>query len=614
MKISTRLLANSALPLVLGAVVTILLGINFYQLRALQQTDRLSREIVQSAADLSLLTREIALPPHRQRAARQWRIRYQTIVVQLARLEFESSPARNALERLRDRMAELPSLFESLLRATEVVAPVKDNEKKDRLIGEILLRNRNILTDAQQLGSFSIQHVESAFLSFFIAVLSLIAVATLLLGGLAYRSNHKIIDAIARLRRGTETVAAGRLDHHIDLATDDELGDLACAFDLMTERLRATMASRAELDQEMERRERIEAKLRESEALFRGYFERGLIGMAVTSPEKGWIEVNEQLCQMLGYPPVELKTLTWADLTHPDDLAPDVAHFTQLLAGEIDGYFLDKRFIRKDGRIVHTTLSVSAARNPDGSLHHVIASLLDISERKQAEAELERSNQELQQFAYVASHDLQEPLRMVTSYLQLLQRRYQGRLDADADEFIGYAVDGAQRMKTLILDLLTYSRVGSRSQPFVPVAMEAVLADTLNNLQEAVRESGGQVHHDPLPEVRADAGQMRQLLQNLIGNALKFHGETPPQVHVSAAPDPDGWRFAVRDNGIGIDPRFFERIFVVFQRLHTRDEYSGTGIGLAVCKKIVERHGGRIWVESAPNQGAAFCFTLPAAG
>ena len=232
----------------------------------------------------------------------------------------------------------------------------------------------------------------------------------------------------------------------------------------------------------------------------------------------------------------------------------------------------------------------------------------------QRNEQLVRSNAELEQFASVASHDLQEPLRMVASYTQLLAKRYAGRLDGDADEFIGYAVEGATRMQALINDLLAYSRVETKGKPPAPTDCEALLASTLLNLKVAIEERGAVITHERLPTVMADRVQLGQLFQNLIGNAMKFCKGRAPAIHLRAAPEDGMWRFAVQDNGIGIDPQHRERIFVIFQRLHTHEEYPGTGIGLAICKKIVERHGGRIWVESAVGQGSAFSFTLPRAG
>jgi PAS domain S-box-containing protein len=243
----------------------------------------------------------------------------------------------------------------------------------------------------------------------------------------------------------------------------------------------------------------------------------------------------------------------------------------------------------------------------------------DITERKRAQGvlraaydELARSNAELQQFAYVASHDLQEPLRMIGSYTQLLERRYGDRLDSDAREFMGFIVDGATRMKQLIEDLLAYSRVGTRGKELRPVQAQAALERALVNLRASIESSGAQITHDALPEVTADDTQLTQLFQNLIGNAIKFRKKDEPlRVHVGVRDEGEHWRFTVTDNGIGIEPQYFERIFMVFQRLHTRDEYPGTGIGLAICKKVVDRHRGRIWVESAYGEGSSFIFTLP---
>lgn len=228
-------------------------------------------------------------------------------------------------------------------------------------------------------------------------------------------------------------------------------------------------------------------------------------------------------------------------------------------------------------------------------------------------AELTRSNAELDQFASVVSHDLQEPLRMITAYMNLLQTQYGGKLDKDADEFIGYAVDGTKRMQGLINDLLTYSRVGTRGKEFAPTDCNEVLARALLNLIAAIQESGARITHDHLPIVLGDEFQLGQLFQNLIDNAIKYHGATPAEIHVGCERDGEMWRFAVKDNGIGIDPEYAERIFVIFQRLHTRQEYPGTGVGLAICKKIVERHSGKIWLVSEPGKGSTFYFTLPIA-
>jgi PAS domain S-box-containing protein len=266
--------------------------------------------------------------------------------------------------------------------------------------------------------------------------------------------------------------------------------------------------------------------------------------------------------------------------------------------------------VRKDGVEFAVEIGLNPIETDEGVF--VLASVVDISARKRAEEELHRSNAELERFAYVASHDLQEPLRMVGNYVQLLGKRYKGKLDADADEFIGFALDGALRMQRLIEDLLAYARVSSRGAELAPTDANAALGHALASLKLATEEAQATVTHDPLPVVPADQSQLEHVFLNLIGNALKFHGSAHPVIHVTAARQDSEWLFSVRDNGIGIEPQYFDRIFVIFQRLHGREAYPGTGIGLAITKRIIERHRGRIWLESKPGTGSTFFFTLPA--
>ena len=222
-----------------------------------------------------------------------------------------------------------------------------------------------------------------------------------------------------------------------------------------------------------------------------------------------------------------------------------------------------------------------------------------------------RSNRELEQFAYVASHDLQEPLRMVVSYLQLLERRYQDELDDQAHEYIEFAVEGGTRMGTLINDLLALSRIGPVGSIEEGVSIESILKEVLSNLDSEITKTRADITHDPLPKISADRDLLVQLFQCLIGNAIRFRSKEPPSIHISVVEGDRGWQFSLQDNGIGIEPEYHEQIFVMFKRLHGRSRYHGNGIGLAICKKIIESHKGQIWVESAPGEGSVFFFTIP---
>ena len=273
---------------------------------------------------------------------------------------------------------------------------------------------------------------------------------------------------------------------------------------------------------------------------------------------------------------------------------------------------------RMDGKRGTIMISSAPIKNDAGVITGSVTVAMDITAQKATEKELAekaeglaRSNRELQQFAYVASHDLKEPLRMVTTYVQMLDRRYSDRLDDEAKEFIGFAVEGSKRMYALVEDLLTYSRVETSVQPFSMVDMDLVVVTALKDLREAVETSGAKVTADALPQVHADPQQMVQLTENLIGNAIKFRGDEPPAVHVSASLNGNEWIFSVTDNGIGIGKEYSDKVFQMFQRLHPREKFPGTGIGLAICKKVVERHGGKIWFESVPEGGTTFYFTLP---
>jgi PAS domain S-box-containing protein len=357
----------------------------------------------------------------------------------------------------------------------------------------------------------------------------------------------------------------------------------------------------------------------DAEAKYRGLLEAAPDAMVVVNQAGEIVLLNVQAEKQFGYSRDELlgqKVKNIIPEGFAERLIADALRSAEDARAQKIGTGIELSGRRKDGSAFPIEIMLSPLESPEGFL--VTAAIRDISVRKQSEAhlllkmdELNRSNEELRQFAYIASHDLQEPLRMVASYTQLLSRRYKGKLDADADEFIAYAVDGANRMQRLIQDLLTYSRVGTKGINLADISSEKALQHALANLHGAIGDSAAVVTHDPLPDVMADEGQLTQLFQNLVGNGIKYHSTELPRVHISAARQGGRkWLFSVKDNGLGIDKQYFERIFGMFQRLHKREEFAGTGIGLAICKKIVERHGGHISVESQPGQGSTFRFAL----
>lgn len=368
-------------------------------------------------------------------------------------------------------------------------------------------------------------------------------------------------------------------------------------------------------------RKTAEQNLMQMEAKYRGLLEAAPDAMVVVDEAGDIVLVNIQTEKQFGYRRDELlgEKVTriiphgFAARLISDAQRSDVDALAQQI-----GTGLELSAQRKDGSTFPIEIMLSPLTSPEEML--VTAAIRDISARKHAEvllqlkiAELSRSNEELAHFADIASHDLQEPLRMVSSYTQLLARRYKGRLDDDADEFIGFAVDGATRMQRLIQDLLIYSRVGTKGKELLDTSSERAMQLAVRNLGGVIADSGALITNDPLPDVRADDIQLIQLFQNLIANAIKYQSPGVPTVHVSAIKDPkDLWTFSVKDNGLGIEPQYFDRIFGMFQRLHKREEYSGTGIGLAICKKIVERHGGVMSVESQLGQGSTFRFGLVA--
>jgi PAS domain S-box-containing protein len=377
------------------------------------------------------------------------------------------------------------------------------------------------------------------------------------------------------------------------------------------------------------REKRAADALRASEQHFRAYFERSMVGMAATSPEKGWLEVNDVLCNMLGYSRAELTRMTWSELTHPEDLAADLAQFNRLLAGEIDGYTMDKRFIRRNGEPVPTHLAVRAVRRSDGSVDYLVALVQDISERKRAEeavralndelehrvdqrtAELARANKALESFAYSVSHDLRSPLRAMIGFGAIVLEANADRLDAESVGYLKRIQAGAKRMEGLIDDLLSLSRVSRHEMQRTEFDLSRLAQKVVDALAQAEPARSVAVTIAPGMLASGDASLVGIALENLIGNAWKFTSRTDgARIEIGAVQADGKTAYFVRDNGAGFDMQYAHKLFDAFERLHPQDTFQGTGIGLSIVQRAVTRHGGRVWAEGEEGHGATFYFTL----
>ncbi len=438
-------------------------------------------------------------------------------------------------------------------------------------------------------------------------------VALMIVVVVAWRLSHSITNPLKNLIRSTEVIGGGNLDHKVEVHANDEIGALSHAFNGMTERLKSVTASRAQLRQEIEARRLAEAhETRLGRIIDNTTNEIYLFD----SESLLFSEANAGALANIGYSQDELRLLTPVDLKPAFTIKTFRTEIEPLLQYKKKYIEFDTYHRRKDGTTYPVLVRLELFTEETPAVF--VAIILDTTTHKAAEEKLRKasqklldSNKELQNFAYVVSHDLQEPLRMVSSYMSLLERRYADQLDDDANEFIEYAVDGAARMSGLIDGLLQYSRVQTQGESFQSVAMEDIFQSVLKDLKLSIAENEAIITHDSLPVLHADKSQLGRVLQNLISNSLKFRKETVPTIHVGVEKRDKEFVFSIRDNGIGIEEQYYQRIFVIFQRLHTREEYPGSGIGLALCRRIVERHGGTIWVESTPGAGAIFFFSLP---
>ena len=484
----------------------------------------------------------------------------------------------------------------------EIIQP-DDNFYGSKFDNDQLIIRKSILIDNENIGTLYIlsntQEIKNRLIQYLYIVVFLIFLLILLALLISSKLQQLISKPILELSKLAKNISKGDFSQKAYIKSKDELGALAETFNNMTTDLQI---SRNNLQSAKDYMDNII---------------KSLIDTLIVTDSDGTIKmINNSALELLGYKRYEIIGENINIIFPEKDLSED----ENLIDSYIRKEYVSKAEVRyktKNGEIIPVSISSSVIKDTNNEIDGIVFVAQDISDYKRAEQlarsseALERSNKELEQFAYVASHDLQEPLRMITSYVQLLQRRYGENLDSNANEYIEYAVDGAERMKKLIQDLLAFSRVGTSGEEFTTTSTQTILDEVLTNLEVSIKENHVEITSDPLPELVIDRTQITQLFQNLISNAIKYRGENTPKIHIEVQDKYTEWLFSFKDNGIGIDPKYADQIFAIFQRLHGRGEYSGTGIGLSIAKRIVERHGGQIWVESEPGNGSSFMFTIP---
>ncbi|MEY4749608.1 MAG: hypothetical protein RIQ60_1822 [Pseudomonadota bacterium] len=585
MKLRSLLLWTFGLALVVVAATAVWLAkIDADNLRN-SELEQASQDVARTLAALQSLTLEFTQFKG-PRVVRQWTLRSQELLQTLdhARSLDDASPH---LQTMVNEAQALNELFAELNR----VVPGEDADVEKRrhgLLLERLLSTSEGLFDSRRAWAAELTgRMDSVDRRLSFALLGL---PLLFLGALAACTAiiwSSVLRPLQHLERTARRVEQGDVSARAGLHSDNEVGQVAAAIDHMTDAL-------------LQAQERLQLLMSNAP-----------LGIFIRDMERRLVLANPAWYHIAGLPDGKGEDVPIADVVHPDDLHIVLKHVKALLdTGQ--GQQWEVRYLHPDGHIVwvHTHLT-PMLRN--GEWLGVFGLVENITPQRDLMAQLARSNQDLESFAYVASHDLQEPLRMVNSYGQLLSRRYGESLEPKAREFLAHMVDGGERAQQLIRALLDLARVNSQARPHLPVDLGRVLNEVLRRQQAVLTAAGATLTHDELPPaVPGDERQLLQLLENLVLNAVKYRSEAAPLIHVGARREAEVWHLVVRDNGIGIAPQFFDKVFVMFQRLHLRSERPGTGIGLAICKRVVERHGGRIWVESTPGLGSEFHFTLAA--
>jgi len=504
------------------------------------------------------------------------------------------------------------SILASYSREGSFACPRPDTGESIQTTAAGLLVSQPVLLGGQRMGTlmllYDLGEIGERVRLYGSTVFLVILASSILAFLLSSRLRSMIATPISRLVNATTAVSkTGDYGVRAEKLSGDELGVLVDRFNDMLggiqsrdQDLKTALADRETALREVEReRERFT------------FMAESMPQKIFTAKPNGEVDYfNQQWMEFTGLSFDQIKGWGWTQFIHPEDLDANLAIWRHALeTGE--PFHFEHRFRRADGKYRWHLSRVHAMRDPEGNITMWIGSNTEIHEQKEKEEELRRANEDLQQFAYSASHDLQEPIRNVAVYSEIIAKRYADKLDADAQQFLGFLQEGGRRLATLVSDLLAYTRASMAEISETSVDASLILKNAISSLAEAIRESDAVITYDELPEVYMGEAHLQQVFQNLIANALKYRDESAPQIHISAARRGSQWCFSVRDNGIGIDPQYKERIFGLFKRLHHDRKHSGTGIGLAICQRVVQRYGGRIWVESESGKGATFFFTVP---
>jgi PAS domain S-box-containing protein len=600
MRIRALLLTASVAAVVVALAVLVCQGYVVQRSVQVQRAQAESQDIARDTASLLTLTQEYTLFGG-DRPTAQWHARQAQLARTVSQAMARDGGQNPALVELNDNVRDLEQLFaklEASFQESDTALAARQRE----LIVERLVSESQELVEARHRWALDLAQEQLLHQRLYVALLLAgPGLLLMVLLGLVFAVWRRVLQPLKGLQAAATAIQAGDLQVRHRSSCADELGDTGRAVDAMATSLLTANES-----------------LRLAEEQLRRTMEASPLGMFVSDAGGKCQYTNRAWQDIVGMSSAQAMGRGWRRALVAEDWPRVASEWRAAMAHSLP-FVSEHRYHRPDGAMVWARVH-AAPVHEGGYLQGVVGTVEDITQQRQLNqalatksSELLRSNEELEQFAYLVSHDLQESVRMVTSYGRLLLRQHRPDLDAQAQEFIGFMVEGGQRAQGLISDLLRLARLNSQAGPMRPVALESVLTDVLGELRQVLARSGATVTHDTLPVVPADARQMGQLLQNLIGNAIKFRSALAPVIHIGATEKDGLWTFRVNDNGIGIDPKFHARIFVIFQRLHTGAGHGGTGLGLAICKKVVERHGGRIGVQSQLGQGSSFFFTLPGA-